>query len=144
MIFLLKYWKEMLTSSQNTFALFFNNAITTSKFLVLLKMANVTPIFKKRSKNGKDNFRQVSILPVLSEIFWKLMSREISTFFVNILSKLQDGFRNGYSTQQCLLLMLEKWKLVVDNNEPFGALSTDLSKALLLLLILYFKLVGYK
>ena len=44
------------------------------------------------------------------------------------MSKFQCGFK-GYSTQHCLLLMLEKWKLNEDNNETFGALSADLSKA---------------
>ena len=44
------------------------------------------------------------------------------------MSKFQCGFK-GYSTQHCLLLMLEKWKLNEDNNETFGARSADLSKA---------------
>ena len=57
------------------------------------------------------------------------MSKQLSTFFENILSKFQCGFRKGCSTQHCLLLMLEKWKLAVDNNEAFGALLADLSKA---------------
>ena len=91
-------------------------------------MANVTAIFKKESKNKKENFRPVSILPVLSKIFKKLMSKQLSTFFENILSKFQCGFRRGYSTQHCLLLILEKFKLAVDNNEAFKALLTDLSK----------------
>ena len=45
------------------------------------------------------------------------------------LSKHQCGFRNGYSTQQCLLAMLEKWRSAVDNKKTFGVLLTDLSKA---------------
>ena len=92
-------------------------------------MANITPIFKKRCKNKTENFRPVSILLVLSKIFEKLMSKQLFTFFENILSKFQCGFRKGYSTQHCLLLMLEKWKLTVDNNEVFRALLTDISKA---------------
>ena len=47
----------------------------------------------------------------------------------SFLSKYQCGFRKGYSTQRCLLLMLEKWKHVVDNGKIFGILLTDLSKA---------------
>ena len=50
-------------------------------------------------------------------------------FFENILSKYQSSFRKGFSTQHCLLAMLEKWKRSVDNNKAFGALLTDLSKA---------------
>ena len=57
------------------------------------------------------------------------MSKQLSTFFENILSKFQCGFKNGYSTRHCLLRILEKWTFAVDNNEAFGALLTDLSKA---------------
>ena len=46
------------------------------------------------------------------------------------LSKFQCGFRRGYSTQHCLLAMLEKWKSSVDKGKSFGALLTDLSKAI--------------
>ena len=45
------------------------------------------------------------------------------------LSKYQFGFRKGYSTQYCLLAMLEKWKSVVDKVKSFSALLTDLCKA---------------
>ena len=38
-------------------------------------------------------------------------------------------FGTGYSTQQCLLALLEKWKAAVDKGKVFGALLTDLSKA---------------
>ena len=89
-------------------------------------MANTTPIFKKGSKNKKENFRPVSILPVLPKIFENPMSKQLSTFFENILSRFQCGFRKCYNTQHCLLLMLEKCKLAVDNDEVFGALLTDL------------------
>ena len=91
-------------------------------------MANITPIFKKGSKNKKENFIQFSILQVLSKIFEKLMSKQLSTFFKNILSKFQCGFKKGYSTQHSPLLIFEKWKLGVNNNEAFGALLTDLPK----------------
>ena len=50
-------------------------------------------------------------------------------YFEEILSKFQCGFREGFSTQHCLLLMLEKWKRAVDNNKVFGGLLTNLSKA---------------
>ena len=57
------------------------------------------------------------------------MSKQLSTLFENIQTKFQCGFTKGCSTRYCLLLMLEKWKLAVDNNKVFGTLLTDLSKA---------------
>ena len=50
--------------------------------------------------------------------------------FESILSKFLCDFRKGYSDQHCLLMMLETWKEATDNNKAFGALLTDLSKAL--------------
>ena len=50
-------------------------------------------------------------------------------FFYDIFSKYQYGFRKGFSTQQCLLALLEKWNRSVDSGKVFGALLTDLSKA---------------
>ena len=94
-----------------------------------MKCANITPVFEKGCRNLKENYRPVSILPVISKIFVKLMSKQLSTFFESILSKCQWGFRKGFITQHCLLLMLDKWKKAVNNQQAFGALPTDLSKA---------------
>ena len=49
--------------------------------------------------------------------------------FYDTFSKYQHGFRKGFSTQQCLLALLEKWKRSIDRGKVFGALLTDLSKA---------------
>ena len=53
----------------------------------------------------------------------------MSTFFDNIFWNQQCDFRKGYSTQHCLLVMLETWKRSVDKGKVFGALLRDLSKA---------------
>ena len=53
----------------------------------------------------------------------------MQTYFDNILSKYQCGFRKGFNAQHCLVSMIEKWKESVDNGEAFGALMTDPSKA---------------
>ena len=80
---------EILKENVNFFAehihIFYNYATTNSKFPSFLKMANVTLIFKKGSKNKKGNFRPVSILPVLSKIFKKLMTKKLFRFLENIL-----------------------------------------------------------
>ena len=55
------------------------------------------------------------------------MFEQMSQFLENIFSKYQCGFRKGFSTQQCLLAVLEKCKRPVDNSKKFGALLTDLS-----------------
>ena len=90
-----------------------SSAIKSSGFLSSWKLADVTPVHKKGRKDMKENFRPVSILPTLSKIFEKCL-------FAKCLL---------YSTQHCLLVMLETWKRSVDKGKVFGALLTDLSKA---------------
>ena len=43
-------------------------------------------------------------------------------------SKFQCSFQKGYSTQDCLLAMVENCKKVLDQGNKYGALLTDLSK----------------
>ena len=57
------------------------------------------------------------------------LANNFQSFFGSTLSKFQCGFRKGYGAQNCILVMLETWKEVTDNNKIFGALLTDLSKA---------------
>ena len=107
---------------------FFNESIKKSTFPSILKNANITPVFKKGYRGSKENYRPVSILPVISKFFEKLLCKQITIFIDPLLSKYQCGFRKGFSSQHCLLAMLEKWKNAVDKGKVFGALLTDLSK----------------
>ena len=108
---------------------FFNESIKKSTFTTILKNAKITPVFKKWYRGSKENYRAVSILPVISKIFEKLLCKQITIFIDPLLSKYQCGFRKGFSAQHCLLAMLEKWKNVVDKGKVFGVLLTNLSKA---------------
>ena len=56
-------------------------------------------------------------------------SAKCPAFFGSIFPKYQCGFQKGFSTQQRLIGMLEKWKHTVDKDNVFGALLTNQSKA---------------
>ena len=51
------------------------------------------------------------------------------TTTLNIFSKLQCGFRKGFSVVSCLLPMKGKWRQPNYQGGTFGALLIDLSKA---------------
>ena len=57
------------------------------------------------------------------------MFKQIGDFMENVFSKFQCGIRNGYSTQQCLNAIIEKWNSATDEGKSFGELLTDFSKA---------------
>ena len=62
-------------------------------------MADITPIYKKGIKDFKENYRPVNILPVLSKLYERILSKQMASFFEKFLSKNQCGFRKGYNTQ---------------------------------------------
>ena len=66
-------------------------------------------------------------------------------YFNHILSKWQRGFRKGFSTQQCLLVMTEKGRKCLGKGNISGAILTDLSKAFDCILqdLLIVKLAAY-
>ena len=103
--------------------------VDSSTFPAALKLAHITPAFKKGSKNSKENYRPISILPNISKIYERCMYKQMSDYLGNFFSKFQCGFRQGISAQHCLLAMIENWKKCVDKGKTFGALLTDLSKA---------------
>ena len=105
------------------------NFVDNGIFPDFLKIANVTPVFKKGSRTDKKNYRPVSILPNLSKIYERLIYKQLSKFSNNIMSKFQCGFRKGFNAQDCLIVMIEKWKRMLDKGGTCGALLTDLSKA---------------
>ena len=107
----------------------FNNAVNKGVFPNELKQADIKPIYKKESRNEKENYRPISILPNLSKIFERCMYDQLKDHFDKLLSKYQCGFRKGFSTQHCLLAMIEKLRKSLDSGGSSAALLTDLSKA---------------
>ena len=49
-------------------------------------------------------------------------------YFGQIFSNFQCGFRKGFSTQNCLLCVIEDWKESLNQRRHYGALLIDLSK----------------
>ena len=71
----------------------------------------------------------MSILISISKIHEKLLYDQLSKYFESLLATNQCGFRKVFTSQYCLLVMLEKFKEAIDRGNQFGALLTDLSKA---------------
>ena len=75
----------------------FNNMVNSSTFPAALKLAHITPAFKKGSKNSKENYRPISILPNISKFHEKCMYKKMPDHLGNFFSKFQYGSRQGIS-----------------------------------------------
>ena len=63
------------------------------------KKANVVPVPKKGNKQNISNYRSISLLPICSKKFERLIYSNIFKFFSekNLISPNQEGFRPGGS-----------------------------------------------
>ena len=59
----------------------------------------------------------MSLLPHLSKVFEKVIYKQINNFMENKISKCVTGFRKSHGTQHYLIVMLEKWKYVIENRK---------------------------
>ena len=102
---------KIIKENVDLFADFLSSSISSSNKSYLsscLKFADVTLLHKKGRKDAKQNYRPVCILLILSKIYERSMFKQMSSFFEDIFSKHQCGFRKGLSMRQCLLTLLEK------------------------------------
>lgn len=57
-----------------------NESLLSGIFPDKLKLAEVTPVFKKGSTQDKDNYRPISVLSVFSKIFEKVMYKRLYAY----------------------------------------------------------------
>ena len=92
---------KIIKQNQDIFSKFIfenvNNMIDTDVYPEQLKWADVKPAHKKGSRNDKENYRPVSILPNISKIYERCLFKLLTNYFEDHFSKYQCGFRKGVS-----------------------------------------------
>ena len=113
--------------------LLFRNSIVTGKFPQVWKKANVIPVYKKNEKNLVKNYRPISLLPICSKIFERVIFNSMYNYISknNLLSPNQSGFRPGDSCTNQLLSITHNIHSFFDD---YSSLETrgvflDMSKA---------------
>ena len=106
-----------------------NLSIERGCFLEELKLAEVSPILKKKDDLDKENYRPVSVLPHVSKVFERIMYHQTNDYMKDKLSKQLTGFIKNLSTQHCLSCRSDIWTKVLDKAGYICAIFMDLSKA---------------
>ena len=106
-----------------------NNAISECTFPSKLKYADIAPLHKNDDVTNKKNYRPISMLPVVSKVFERILHKQIGYFINEKLFAYMCGYRKGYNTQYALMALLERWKKSLDSQGYAGTVIMDLSKA---------------
>ena len=125
------FLKLALPIIENSLAFLFNTSIETSQFPDSWKVARVTPIFKDGDKTEKSNYRPISVLPVISRLFEKLVFDQLYQYMKEngLFSPDQSGFLRLHSTLTCLLKNTDDWYNGLDLGRLVGLVFIDLKKA---------------
>jgi hypothetical protein len=109
----------------------FNCAVKQGLFPDQLKKAAVAPIFKKGDAEDVNNYRPISVLPIFSKIFERLMLSQIIKFLDNnkLLTPYQFGFRKNYSMTSAILHLTCNILNSFEQNEFYHTYFLDLTKA---------------
>ena len=109
----------------------FNQSISRGVFPMEWKLARVTPVFKKGSKSDVNNYRPISVIPIVAKIFEKIVYDQLYRYLNsnNLLTNCQSGFRSLHSTLTALLETANSWNVNIDKGFLNGVIFIDLKKA---------------
>ena len=86
----------------------FNQSFRTGIFPDEWKLATVSPLFKNKKgnkRNNHDHYHPISILPVVAKVSERIVYNQLYNYLTknNLLTKKQSCFRTNHSTVTSLL-----------------------------------------
>ena len=108
-----------------------NVILETSTIPNDFKIGRISAIYKSGGKNQLNNYRPITVLPILSKIMEKCIYSQLTVYLEknNLLSSRQFGFRKGKSTELAATLFFDDVHRAMDRGELSGTIFIDLSKA---------------
>ena len=105
---------------------FFDVCVDKGTFPSVLKHANITRVFKKGYRGSKEIYRPVSILPVISKIFEKLLC---NLSWISFCLSTSVVFERDSMLSITFLPCWRSGRKLLTPKKVFGAILSDLSKA---------------
>ena len=108
-----------------------NQSLCTGIFPDRLKIAKVIPLYKKDDPHMVDNYRPISLLPVLSKVFERAAFNQLYDYMQRnkLLYANQYGFRKLHSTELASVELVDRIRLDIDSGKIPLSVFLDLSKA---------------
>ena len=109
----------------------YNCCMREGYYPTCFKVARVVPVFKAEDPTEFSNYRPVSVLPVLSQVFEKVIRSRLVRFLDRnkVTIPGQYGFRSGHSTAMAILDMVEKIRGAWEKGNVALGVLIDLKKA---------------
>ena len=98
---------KILKENVDLFSTFMLTSATlnSSTFPLIFKLADVTPVYQNNSRYQKSNYRLVSVLLNLSNVFENILYKQFASFFEKTIFRNQTDFQKGFNPQTCLVVI---------------------------------------
>ena len=108
-----------------------NLSFESSTVPKIWKVAKISPILKSGNTKIPENYRPVSVLPVLSKILEKAVYSKLLSYLEKnkLLTKFQFGFCKQRSTKMAATHLCDQIRREMNNGNIVAAVYFDLSKA---------------
>ena len=125
------FLQQMLAELSKPLSIIANICFNTGIHPDKLKIAKITPIYKKGSKLLTCNYRPISLLSNINKVFEKLIHSRIFAFLDshNTFYKHQYGFRPKFSTNHTLINITESIRDALDKGNFACGVFVDFQKA---------------
>ena len=130
--FLPLFFKKSSLILSPKLAVIFRILLNRGSFPLCWRTANVTPIPKGSSPSvNPDEYRPISITPVLSKVFERLLVKRLYRFIDDSgsLPSNQFGFRRALGTNDALMHIVHKSQASLDSGHESRLVSLDFSSA---------------
>ena len=108
-----------------------NNCIKANSFRKMWKIARILPTSKVKVPTKPWDYRPISVLPVLSKVFERIVLDQVKQFIDKheVYQSTQSGYRKGLSCITVLLKLSDDIQCGLNSSEVAIALFADYSKA---------------
>ena len=125
------FWKKTAVVLAPCLAVVFWWLLRLGSFPVCWRVANVTPIPKSPPSSSASNYRPISLTPILSKIFERLVSVHLRRFMDGrgVLPTIQFACRKGFGTCDALLCVAHTLQNALEMQQEARIVQIDLSAA---------------
>ena len=116
----------MPTSAQPLSQLY-NLSLSLGLFFACWKIARVAPVFKDGPADESSNYRPISVLPVVSRLFEKLIYDQLYHYLDSnkLIFGKQSAYRQLHSVLSCLLKCTKDWYLNLEGGRYTAVTFVD-------------------
>ena len=127
----LKLLKYLFPALSKPLCLVINQSLLTGIYPDKLKIAKAIPLLKKDDTLLMDNYRPISLLSSISKLFEKVVSNQVSEYFMknNLFHDGKYGFRDSHSTELANIELADRIISALDEKQLPVTIYMDLSKA---------------